>query len=556
MFSRSLQVLISLVPFFFSLLRDRKRYIFFGSPRRISEEIHKKRAISLKNKITRLGTTFIKLTQILSSRADIIPPHYLEELSKLQDQVEPIDSAKIIEVVEEELGRKIDQIFDSFDNNAIAAASLGQVHKARYRGQDVIVKVLKPGVVDIVEMDLRIMFRILNFFDIIYPSHEVDILMTIVSEFSRIIREEMDFRKEAEHIEIFRENFASNQSIIIPEVHHDLTTRRVLVLTYYDGVKIDDIEGLREMNIDVKKLINELVYLYSHQVLIDGIFHADPHPGNILVNNEGKIILLDFGMVVPIDEETKNNLVAAAVAGARRDYDGLVDALIKLQIIGPETNISVMKDAIAVMTDIFDKKKVSKKRIQEISNEIFATFYQFPLNLPSNLVYLFKSAVMIEGIGMRFDPTFNGIKDGTPVVRDLFKESMKKPREDILETILQKGKDFYKMTENLEQVLKRAERELFRVRLHPVDLIRVEGFMGYMLRRVLVGIGATTNAIVGAIIYVKNGNLLVLALFLAFSAFLFGLTFILPARRLFDTRERHTKRFESELQRTYHINKD
>ena len=160
---------------------------------------------------------------------------------------------------------------------------------------------------------------------------------------------------------------------------------------------------------------------------------------------------------------------------------------------------------------------------------------------------------MIEGIGMRFDPSFNGIKDGTPVVKELFKESMKKPKQDILDLVLTKGKDFYRMAENLEQVIRRAERELFRVRLHPVDILRVEGFLGYMLRRVLVGIFATTNAIVGAIIYMKNGNAIILGLFLVFSAFLFALTFVLPARRLFDTRERHTKRFETDIQRNYHI---
>ncbi len=553
MFGRSFRVVVSLFPFFVNILRDRKRYIFFGSPRRISDDAHRRRAENLRIAITKLGTTFIKLTQILSSRADIIPPSYLEELSKLQDQVEPIDSSQIMNVIKEDLKRDVDDIFQSFDTNAIAAASLGQVHRAKYRGEDIIVKVLKPGIPEIVEMDLRIMFRILNTFDLLYPSHEINILTIIIREFSKIIREEMDFRKEAENMETFRINFSDNQKIIIPEVHHDLTTKHVLVMKYYEGVKIDDIDYLRKMNIDSKNLINSLVYLYSHQVLVDGIFHADPHPGNILVNSEGKIILLDFGMVVTIDENTKVNLVSAAICGARRDYDGLVDALIKLQIIGPEINISVMKDAISVMTDIFDKKKVSKKKIKELANEIFTTFYQFPLNLPSNLVYLFKSAVMIEGIGMRFDPTFNGIKDGTPVVKDLFKESMKKPREDIFEMVFQKGKDFYKMAENLEQVIRKAERELFRVRLHPVDILRVEGFLGYMLRRVLVGIGATTNALVGAIIYSKNGNLLVLMLFLSFSAFLFGLTFILPARRIFDTKERHAKRFESDIQKTYHI---
>lgn len=551
MFSRTLKVILALIPHLTDLLRDRKRFILFGRPRDVTDKTHKKRAVELRETISSLGATFIKLTQILSSRADILPPHYLLELSKLQDQVPPIDGKYIIEAIENEFGKKIDDVFERFDREAIAAASLGQVHRALYSGEEVIVKVLKPGVPELVEMDLDIMMRLTDAFNFFYPSHEADILSTIVSEFSKIIREEMDFRKEAENISIFNENFKGHPDIIIPEVFPSLTSRKVLVLRYYKGVKVDDVEALKGMGISVEDLIKKLILLYSHQVLVDGIFHADPHPGNILVNEEGKIILLDFGMVVPIDDETKRELVKAAISGAKRDYDGLVDALIKLNIIGPEINISVMKDAISVMTDIFDKKKVNKKRIKELTNEIFNTFYQFPLNLPSNLVYLFKSAVMIEGIGMKFDPSFNGIKDGTPIVKEMFKEAMSEPKTDIVDFLFQKMKDTYKMTENLETILKRAERELFRVRLHPVDILRIEGYLGYILRRVIVGISSLTNAVVGSMIYIRNGNLIVLCLFLGFSVLLMTLTFLLPARRLFDYRSRHAKRVEREMGRDY-----
>ena len=551
MIIRSLVVLINLLPFILTLLRDRRRFVFFGRPREIPETLHTKRAKKLTAKIARLGPTFIKLTQILSSRADLLPKVYLEQLSTLQDQVPPISTKEILKVIESEFNKPVGEIFESFSEQSIAAASLGQVHRAVFNGEDVVVKVLRPGIEKLIYTDLRILRMIVDFMFWVFPVHEVKILEIIIQEFSKIIREEIDLFKEAENAIRFRENFKENKNVIIPEVYLELNKRRVLVLKYYKGVKIDQIDELQKLNLDIKKILENLILIYSHQVLIDGIFHADPHPGNILVDDEGRIILLDFGMVIKIDEATKRELAKTAIAGANRKYDELIEGLSRLGVIDPDMNFSVLKDATEAMMDIFDKKKISRKRIKEISNEIFNTFYHFPLYLPSNLVYLFKTAVLIEGIGIKYDPDFNGIKDGTPIVKKIFGQALKEPKVEIYDLIYGKMKDLYKLSQNLEKVMRLAEREQFKVRLHPVDIAWLEGTFGYMFRRIMVSITATSIALVGAILYLRIESIWLLFISFGFAGFLLLVTFVLPARRVFSPSEWHRRRVEKEIEEKF-----
>ena len=551
MIIRSLIVFFNLLPFVLSFLRDQRKFIFFGSPLIVTKAAHLKRAKKLTAKIAHLGPTFIKLTQILSSRADLLPEIYLNQLSTLQDKVPPLETKKIIKVVENEFNKPIGEIFEKFSDESIAAASLGQVHRATFKGEDVVVKVLRPGVEELISVDISILMIIINFLLRVFPTHEINILSTIVREFSKIIKEEMNFSREAENVLRFQKNFAGNENIIIPDVYMELNTKRVLVLKYYKGIKIDQIEELTRINLDIKKILENLIIIYSQQVLIDGFFHADPHPGNIFVNQEGKIILLDFGMVITIDEETKRELVKTAIAGANRNLDGLMQGLSRLGIIGPEINLSVLKDAADMMMNIFDKKKISKKRIKELSNEIFNTFYHFPLNLPSNLVYLFKTAILIEGIGMKYDPDFNGIKDGTPIVKKMFGKALKEPPVEIMDFVFSKFRDLYKLTQNLEKVMRLAGREQFRVRLHPVDIAWLEGIFSYMFRRVLVSITATSIALVGAILYLRIESIWLLLISFGLAGFLLLVTFALPARRVFNPAEWHRKRVERDIEEKF-----
>jgi len=259
MIFRAIFVALYIFPYIISFLRDYKGFILFGSPRRLNVEKHRKRADSLRRSIIKLGPAFIKLAQIFSSRADIIPKIYLDEISKLQDKVPPFKTEKVVKLIEEELKSSINEIFDQFSEESIAAASLGQVHRAIYKGEDVVVKVLRPGVEKIIRTDIKIVKVIIKVLLIITNNHHVKAMATILNEFSKVVEEEMDFIREGENAMEFGDIFKDKEDIIIPEVYREINTKNVLVLKYYEGFKITDIEKMKKANINVKKEIENLI---------------------------------------------------------------------------------------------------------------------------------------------------------------------------------------------------------------------------------------------------------------------------------------------------------
>ncbi len=530
MIFRSIFVTLYILPYVISFLRDYKRFLIFGKPRRLSAEKHRKRAVLLRKSIIKLGPTFIKLAQIFSSRADIIPKIYLDELSKLQDKVPPFKTKKVKRLIEEELKSPINEIFEEFSEEAIAAASLGQVHKAVYKGNEVVVKVLRPGVERIIRTDIKIIKTIIKLLLLITDNHHIKAMSTILNEFSRVVEEEMDFIIEGENAMEFGEIFKDKEDIIIPEVYRELNTKRVLVLKYYEGFKITDIDDMKRANIDVKKVIENLIEIYARQILINGIFHADPHPGNILVNREGKIILLDFGMVIRIDKEVKKELLKTAIAGVKMDIDGMVDGFYKLGIIDPDINETTIKEAVKALLEIRTKRYYSPRRIQELANHIFNTFYKFPLNLPSSLVYLFKTAALIEGIGLRYDPNFNGINDATPIVKRMLGRALEEEIISPIDLVIERIVSLYQLFKKSEKVIEKADREELKVRLHPIDIIGVEFFMTEVAKRIILGLFAIANGIITAMIYLKTENILVLLIGLLISGIIIMLLLLIPIR--------------------------
>src|SRR5688572_599699 len=240
---RTFVILRALGPFVFAFWRDRRRWLLFGGPRVVAPEVHQRRAVRLTNTIARLGPTFVKLAQVFSARADILPEPYLTEVSRLQDQIPPDDAAAIVRVVEEDLGGPVAAFFDDFDLTPIATASLGQVHKAHVNGVQVAVKVLRPNVEDLVAIDLDISFRLLYLLNVLFPNHHVRALTNVVREFSVRVKEEMDFRMEAENIARFKRHFGSDPRVRTPNVLPDLTRRRVLVTEWCHGDKVDRLQA-------------------------------------------------------------------------------------------------------------------------------------------------------------------------------------------------------------------------------------------------------------------------------------------------------------------------
>lgn len=529
---RSLVIGIRLLPFAASLARDHNRFIVLGSPRPISEAQKLGRAQKLTSRIASLGPTFIKLAQVLAMREDLIPKLYADQFKQLQDRVPPFSYEEVRQTIKAELGLDLESVFEDFEKTPIAAASLGQVHRARRSGELVAVKVLRPGVEALVKTDLRVTRRLLLTIRVLLGSSGwLRNLRSIVNEFERVICEEMDFEHEARNVELFRENLSHLPHVIVPELYPGACSRRVLTLKFYDGVRVDDTEALRQFEIDPMELLATLVNLYTRMIVVDGLLHVDPHPGNLLVNRAGDVIVLDYGMVIRLDPDTKMELLKAAIAVVRGDADGLVNGFYKLNMVEPGTNLVSLRDAAKVLLNINYTTGYSPRRIQQICEEILRTFYTFPVRLPSGLVYLLRTSALIEGIGISFDPKFNGVRFATPIIRKVVKEVHTEPQrgpfDKVLDQVLRVGQFFG----SFEDVVFRLEREELRIRVHPSDLGEIERYFLNLQKRIVVGMSAVAIAMVTAIVFLATHNNKTLIIGETIALILFIILMILPGRQ-------------------------
>ena len=532
-----------LAPFLVAFLRDRRRWILAGPPRFLSDDAHRTRAVRLVRTIASLGPSFIKLAQVFGIRADIIPPIYLAEFANLHDRVPAFPTAEVRRRIESELKQPLDSVFESFESEALAAASLGQVHRARYRGQDVIVKVLRPGVEELVATDVRVVQNLVFILEQFIDHHILRSTHTIIDEFSRVIAEEMDFLHEAENVDRFAEIYSDSHFVIIPKVYHDVTTTRVLVMQYYEGFRIDEVDEIVRHNIDTRKMIENLIEFYGGQLLVHGIFHADPHPGNMLVQPDARIVLLDYGMVVEITPDFRHELVRAVAAAVRSDIDTVIDAAYKLDMLETDVSPSTLREAAHAIISIHFDTALTQRQIQELSFQILNTFYRFPLRLPSNLVYILRTAVLIEGLGISYDPQFNSMTTAIPIYKRILERSIGPSAwPTIKERITKEGFAIYTLFKDMEDFFARAGREQLRLRVHPADMDGLERFISHLFRRVVMTISGVGLAIVTSILYLRIGSLLLLAFGLFFSFWLITLVFLLPNPQRYPFRVRRARK--------------
>ena len=532
--ARSLSVVTRLLPYVVAFLRDRKRWILVGRPARRSERHHDRRAARLAGVIAELGPTFIKLAQLLSARADILPEPYLTEIGKLHDQVPPDPPDEIVAVLEAELGRPVDEVFDDFDRTPLAAASLGQVHAARADGRDVVVKVLRPGVEETVALDLDISFRLLFWLNVLFPNHHVRALTNVVREFSHKVREEMDFRMEAEHMHRFRKTFRLERGVRAPEVLDRFTRRRVLVMERCEGTKVDRLQPLVEAGrLSNQQVMEALTAMYLRMMMVDGFLHADPHPGNILVEDDGTIIMLDWGMVIEVPRWTRESILNLALAVGREDLDGVISGMYHLGMISPEVSRGEIREAATEIMRVLEKvQSTNRERIQELVQEIFDTFYTWPLMLPEELVYFFRAAALLEGIGFRYDPGFDGLQFIRGVIRRYRAEIQKSTGREAVAVARTVVDEAQAAIRSLRDLIGRAEREELRVRIHPRDIQQQERFLHLQARRLLLSIFATATAVITAILFLALRSWWLLAVGFLASLLLFVLVFFIPTHLL------------------------
>lgn len=424
----TLGILLALGPYVISVFRDARRWIWFGAPLARTPEFHRARANAFVARIARLGPTFVKLAQVFSARADLIPEPYLSALGTLTDQVPPVPWSAIERELRTAYGEAPERVFERIDQTPLAAASLGQVHRARWRGRDVAVKILRPGVEHTVERDLRSARAITAWAARRWPVPHVLGFQALVEEFATRIGEEMDFRLEAEYATEVRANFRENPRVLVPEVMHEMTRRRVIVLQFMEGGRVD---RLPAGSVNAERLAGMVMEVYVQMMLVDGLFHADPHAGNLLVAPDGRLVLLDFGMMVRVSPELRLALIRTVFASIRHDPAAVAEGFQSLGLIAPGANPADIHRLAELLVAMSVTRSTTQQRLETmLADRVMASLYDFPVILPRDLVYFARTAALIEGIGTRYDPYFNAIQVGTPLVMRMRSRILRSLGED------------------------------------------------------------------------------------------------------------------------------
>ena len=531
MIRRNLFIFFKAVPFILFILFTQKRYVIFGKRRTLSEKYHLKSAKRLTRLIAELGPTFVKLAQVISTRADFLPAAYLDALSTLQDEVPPVLFSKIKPIIEKDLGKSIKDTFDEFNEEPLAAASVAQVYKAVYKGRDVIVKVIRPDIEKNVSIDIITLRQVLNLLQIFLPQNKsIRSISIVLKEFAVTIYEEMDLIHETENIKEFRKIAEELDFIVIPIIYSELTSKNILVMDFYKGVKITHFNEIKKMGFEPKKIIDKLIEFYLYQSLVVGIVHADPHPGNILVNARGKIIMLDFGLVIHISEETKRNLIKAVLAGIKEDIPGIIDAYYALGIINKEVSRQLLENMAAKLYKVLTQNDISNKKIQEIITEVMKSFYAFPFELPQNLVYIFKTAALLEGIGTAYNPSYNLVKDIVPVAKKYIKQTELGKSLNPLNYVKNLFGQIKEFVNDTRRLMHAAYSEDFRVKIHPINISGLENFLIHVIKRLIASVIGGFIGIISALVFIEYKNVYLLITGLLISAFTVFLSVAFPIK--------------------------
>jgi len=497
----------------------------------------------LRMAFAELGPSFIKLAQILSSRPDLITKRYADEFKKLQDRVPPFPAEEAFRIIEAETGKKIEDVFSTFDRIPVAAASIAQVFRGKLLdGSDVIIKVQRPHIREQIETDIGILMYAANLLEKYLPESKFFNPIGIVEEFSRTVRKELDFLEEARNCIRFRKNFEHSADVHIPMIFEDHTTGKVIVMELIEGVRMDDIEGITRLGLDRVKLAKAGVNAYFKQILDDGFFHADPHAGNIFAMPTGQIGFMDFGIVGRVTPELRETMANTFLALIQKDFDVLVDQYIELGLVPEHVDLDIFRKEFKTdLADFFEPLyglSIKEINFAEYLDTVTHLAIKHQMKIPSDLLLINKAMLILENIGRELDPDFDFIAAAEPYASKIVKERMKPGRllEKARKSAMDLGEFALLFPKQLRQVVQKVLRDDFHIKMTHIGMDRLIRDMDRSTNRISFSMIIAAMLLSSAIMHAtgagpvyKGVSLLGLSAF--FFAFLLGIWLIISIIR-------------------------
>lgn len=522
-FRRSIDIWTFVLTWLTYLWIDEKEWSYRGGVTEAKKNDRRRaQAIWVRETLLNLGPTFIKVGQLFSTRADLFPVEYVEELSKLQDRVPAFSYEQVEEIIHRDLGKTVQQLFRSFDPVPLAAASLGQVHKAKlHTGEEIVVKVQRPGLRRLFEVDLAILKGIARYFQNHPKWGRGRDWMGIYEECCRILLLEIDYINEGRNADTFRRNFREFNWVIVPRVYWRYSAPQVLTLEYRPGIKISHYEALEASGLSRKTIAQLGAKAYLQQLLNDGFFHADPHPGNIAVSPEGSLIFYDFGMMGQIQVNVREKLMQTMFGIASKDAEKIIRSLIDLGALLPTGDLSPVRRSIQYMLDNFMDKSFEAQSINAITDDLYEIAYNQPFRFPATFTFVMRAFSTIEGVGKGLDPEFNFMEVAQPFAMQLMSNGNSSDTNSIFNELgrqaAQVSSSALGLPRRLDETIDKLEQGDLRLRVKAAETDR-------LIRRVgNIQMGTNYALLVGSftlsatILYVQNqaGLALVVALLAA-----------------------------------------